>query len=278
MNAKVQTAIPSPARRLDDRTFDALAAALAFLSYFAVFLAVRSHRGMADAALSSLINLVPLVVLTAAVRAILRRHVVGTPPRGQVGMHLALATGFTLSWHWLLMVLMGIRDGGSFTQFDVRAFFPGPVVAWQLLQGIAVYALIATLTDLRAQRELPSLLVSPSGGGEAKESALTRYFIRRGDELYPLDVSQIVSIAGADDYAEVATLGGRHLVRSTLAEFEATLDQVDFLRVHRSRIVNLRRVVRAEPSGDGRMLLHMEDGEAIQSSRSGARLFRERVS
>jgi two-component system, LytTR family, response regulator len=105
----------------------------------------------------------------------------------------------------------------------------------------------------------------------------SRYFIRSGDEIQPVDVDLIVSIAGADDYAEVATLKGKHLVRMTLAEFEKSLDPARFIRVHRSRIVNFERIVRAEPAGNGRMLLHMEDGEAIVASRAGSRLLRDRV-
>jgi len=90
-------------------------------------------------------------------------------------------------------------------------------------------------------------------------------------------VAAIVSITGADDYAEVATLHGKHLVRLTLAEFEKALDGARFIRVHRSRIVNVDRVSRAEPAGGGRMLLHMENGEMISTSRAGARLLRDRV-
>ena len=97
------------------------------------------------------------------------------------------------------------------------------------------------------------------------------------DEIQPIDVDTIVSISGADDYAEVTTLGGKHLVRMTLAEFEKSLDPSRFIRVHRSRIVNVERIARAEPAGGGRLLLHMQDGEAIAASRTGSRLLRDRV-
>jgi DNA-binding LytR/AlgR family response regulator len=63
----------------------------------------------------------------------------------------------------------------------------------------------------------------------------------------------------------------------TLAEFEKSLDPAQFIRVHRSRIVNVDRIERAEPAGGGRLLLHMQDGEAIPASRTGSRLLRDRV-
>ncbi|WP_176472961.1 LytTR family DNA-binding domain-containing protein [Sphingomonas lenta] len=47
--------------------------------------------------------------------------------------------------------------------------------------------------------------------------------------------------------------------------------------MHRSAIVNLDRVVRAEPAGGGRLLLHMEAGGVVQASRAGAKLVREQL-
>jgi hypothetical protein len=272
------SAVTTGDRKLGDAAFDALAVGLAFFGYFAVFLIVGRSPSILDAAASSLVNLVSLIAVAAAARGLVRRYLMGRPLRRQLVGHAVLACAFTLIWYWLLMVLIGVRSGSSFTEFAVRAFFPGPAVTWQLLQGLIVYALVATLTALRAQQELPSFVVAPpAGAAEIKEPELSRYFIRRGEDIYPVNVSQIVSIAGADDYAEVATIAGRHLVRTTLAEFEASLDPAKFVRVHRSRIVNLDRVARAEPAGGGRMLLHMEDGEAIQTSRNGAKVVRERV-
>jgi DNA-binding LytR/AlgR family response regulator len=106
---------------------------------------------------------------------------------------------------------------------------------------------------------------------------LSRYFVRIGEELRPLDIDTVVSIGGADDYAEVRTLAGKHLVRVTLAEFAKSLDPAKYVRVHRSWIVNTDRIARAEPAGGGRLLLHMETGQIISTSREGAKLLRNRV-
>jgi DNA-binding LytR/AlgR family response regulator len=126
---------------------------------------------------------------------------------------------------------------------------------------------------------MQSLIVAPAAEGNTagKDASASRYFIRDGEDIRPIDISQIVSITGADDYAEVATLSGRHLVRMTLNQFEKTLEGGIFIRIHRSRIVNVDPIVRAEPAGGGRMLLHMEDGEIVQASRTGTKLLRDRV-
>ncbi len=278
---------PVSAQRLSDRAFDALAIGLVFLAYLTVFALVRDQSSMASTVVSSLINLAPLVVLTALVRPLIRRHLIDASLLRQLIGHVVLAALFSFVWHWLLLILVGIRSGGSLTEFTVRAFFPEPALAWQLLQGVTLYALVAALTYARARpplsesalptAELPSYVETGSDEWQEQEPSLKRYFIRRGEDIQPIDVAQIISIAGADDYAEVTTLEGQHLVRTTLAKFEASLDPAQFLRVHRSRIVNLQQIERAESAGDGRMLLHMSNGEQIQTSRAGAKALRNHV-
>ncbi|RUL76194.1 LytTR family transcriptional regulator [Dyella choica] len=188
--------------------------------------------------------------------------------------------------------------------------------AWQTLENVTTYALISAMSYLQAQyhlsstaapapvpigpviqahRSLPSaghrqepgraaLLSQRSQEEPAKEpeaargdSERSRYFVRIGDELRPIDMDTVVSIGGADDYAEVWTLSGKHLVRMTLTDFTKSLDPARYARVHRSWIVNIHRIARAEPAGGGRLLLHMETGQTISTSRAGARLLRDRV-
>lgn len=268
-----------PTKRISDRAFDFLALALVFLAYFAVFAIVRGQSSSLELFASCLNNTAPLVPLTLAVRPLIRRWLIEAPIMRQAIGHVLLAALFSFGWHWLILVIFGMRTGGSLTEFTVRAFFPEPALAWQFLQGVTVYALVASLTYQRAQPEMSGFLHS---GAEVwpepeAETSLKRYFIRRGEGIQPIDTSQIISIVGADDYAEVTTAEGPHLVRTTLAKFEASLDPEQFLRVHRSRIVNSHKIDRAESAGDGRMILFMENGEAIQTSRAGAKSLRDRV-
>ena len=265
-------------RRLGDTAFWAVAIFVVFLAY----LLVMKAAGRADwpqAAVASLINLLSLLIVAVPVRFLLLRYALGRDVRLQLALHVGVAPPFSLLWYWIMMVLIGLSGGASPTRFDVRPFFVDAATAWQLLQGVTAYALLAALTQLRANLALPSFVVSlPSASAEAdREPAFSRYFIRRGEEIHPVDVSQIVSIDGADDYAEVATTSGRHLVRMTLSDFERALESGRFIRVHRSHIVNVDRIERAEPAGGGRLLLHMEDGEIVQASRTGSRLLRDRV-
>ena len=109
-------------------------------------------------------------------------------------------------------------------------------------------------------------------------ASLQRYLTKQGDELVPVAVDDIVLIRGAQDYAEVTTEDGRtHLVRMSLSEFEDRLPDDRFVRVHRSTIVNIAHLGRAEPIGSGRLALHLAGGQMAEASRTGAQALRSLV-
>ncbi len=263
-----------------------LAAGCAIFLAYVVVLRLTNDASVVSEILSALCSVVPLILLGLAVRSATRHWIFGRPIAWQLLCHGTLAILFAAFWYWAVMVLLALTSGKSVLDFNVRAFFPGPAVAWQLLQGLTFYSLAVALTYLEALLDSTASSLytiadtaEPAGTDHAPgtDTTLSRYFIRRGEEIQPVDVRRIVSISGAGDYTEICTLDGRHLARMGLAEFEAKLGTQRFIRVHRSKIVNLDRVARAEPAGSGRMLLHMENGESILASRSGTRLFRERV-
>lgn len=249
-----------------------LGSALLWLLYAGVFV-ITAREGPSPAALDALANVLPLALLAVAVRAVLKTEVMRRSTPVQAAWHGALGIGFAFTWYaaliMLLAILSGLR-GGGFTLVG----FSGPALTWQVFQGLLIYAVIAaTCYAVRGGREAASVTMIPTAALTGPPP-LTRYLIRSGDELTPVAVEDIVTITGAQDYAEVSTLAGRHLVRMSLAELEARLDGRDFVRVHRSAIINFQRLARLEPAGGGRLIAHMANGEAVPVSRSGAQTLR----
>ncbi|WP_019834403.1 LytR/AlgR family response regulator transcription factor [Sphingomonas sp. PR090111-T3T-6A] len=239
---------------------------------YSATLSVAHNLWLPEAIPAGFANTLPTLLFGAAAYWIIVRFVAGQSTTVQAVAHLLVGTAFAVLTYWLLLVMLGVLDGVSATQFEVRPF-ASRAMAWQLLQNVTTYGVVALFAYRPRQRGE----AAPVAEGSPPRNPLSRYFIRSGDEILPVDVDAIVSITGADDYAEVATATGRHLARMTLAKFEQTLDPARFARVHRSRIVNLQRVTLAEPAGDGRLLLHLSNGERIVTSRAGAAALRERV-
>jgi hypothetical protein len=246
---------------------------IVFVAY-ALVLSIGRSSSLRDALPGAAANTVPTVLFGLIAYRLIRGWLIKQHFAVQVAGHILFCAIYALLSYWLLIVLLGSLSGFSAIKFEVEPF-PARASAWQLLQNATTYGIFAALAYRRtADKDVTVVLAA---GQDESRPGLSRYFIRSRDEIQPIDVDSIVSIVGADDYAEIATLGGRHLVRMTLAEFEKSLDSQRFIRVHRSRIVNFERILRAEPAGGGRLLLHMEDGETITASRTGSRLLRDRV-
>ena len=64
-----------------------------------------------------------------------------------------------------------------------------------------------------------------------------------------------------------------HLVRETMAEFEQRVPSSHFVRIHRSRLVNVERVREVQPWFKGDFLLILQDGTRLVSGRT----YRDRV-
>ena len=72
-----------------------------------------------------------------------------------------------------------------------------------------------------------------------------------------------------DDYVALASEGKKHLKQQTIASLEASLDPKLFVRIHRSYIVNLERVVRIEPYGRESRVAILSSGTKLPVSRAG---------
>lgn len=242
--------------------------AFLWLCYALLFLAA-APRDLASALLGSFANALPLVLLAPGIEMILRGRVIGRTRRAQALAHAALAPAFALLWYGGILVLQALIRGLEGQGWAITGF-SGLALGWQTFQGLILYAAIAAIVYARA------FAAAGTGAAEGEaRPAFERYLTRIGDTIAPVDVADIVSISGAQDYSEVTTTGGgRHLARLSLGEFERRLDPARFIRIHRSAIINLARLERAEPAGNGRLAVLLATGETIQTSRAGARKLR----
>ena len=94
---------------------------------------------------------------------------------------------------------------------------------------------------------------------------LTRLVARQGGATHVIPVDQIHWIEGADYYARVHTASASHMVRMPLTRLLKQLDEREFVRVHRSVIVNVARISRIIPHADLGVIL--DSGKQLPLSR-----------
>lgn len=90
-------------------------------------------------------------------------------------------------------------------------------------------------------------------------------------------VDSVRAIHGADDYSELETGDGRrHLHKKTLSQLERLLP-ADFVRVHRSHIVNLRHATSLASEKDGRRVVVLSSSATVPVGRAYAAQLKQRM-
>jgi len=98
---------------------------------------------------------------------------------------------------------------------------------------------------------------------------LERIPVRDGAQVFIIPVSKLDFAEAQDDYVALSTEGKKHLKQQPISSLEAALDPSRFLRIHRSYIVNLERVVKVEPYGKDTHVAVLRNGVQLPVSRAG---------
>ena len=96
----------------------------------------------------------------------------------------------------------------------------------------------------------------------------TQLLIKQPGRYYFVPTAQVQYLEAAANYVTVYAQGSAHVLRATLGQLERQLDPAQFLRIHRSLIVNTQQVKELHPWTHGEFLLTLHDGTHLSSSRS----------
>ncbi len=130
----------------------------------------------------------------------------------------------------------------------------------------AVDYLLKPVSEERLARCVQRLSAVRDGGPRRAGPELSRVAVTRRGETQLLDLDDVLYAEAEGDYCWIATAGGERLLSTTsMRELEDTLPSTVFFRIHRSYLVNLRKVVALEPLAGGRAQVRLGD-------RAGTRL------
>jgi two-component system LytT family response regulator len=96
---------------------------------------------------------------------------------------------------------------------------------------------------------------------------LERLVVKSGGRVFFLRTDEIDWIEAAGNYVRLHLGGESHLFRETMNHMEARLDSRQFVRIHRSRIVNTDRVKELQPWFNGEHVVILQNGTRLTLSR-----------
>jgi len=96
-----------------------------------------------------------------------------------------------------------------------------------------------------------------------------RVVVKQGSIIKIIPVHEIQYLEAADDFVKIHTAQGAYLKNKTMSFFEETLDAADFVRTHRSYIVQISEISRIDPYEKDSFVAVLRNGQKIPVSRSG---------
>ncbi|HLX93327.1 MAG TPA: LytTR family transcriptional regulator DNA-binding domain-containing protein [Puia sp.] len=100
-------------------------------------------------------------------------------------------------------------------------------------------------------------------------SQANRIVVKLGGKIKIIPVDEILYLEGADDYVKIFTKEGSYLKNKTMSYFELSLDAQQFVRTHRSYIVNVQLITRIEPYEKDGHLAILKSGAQVPVSKTG---------
>lgn len=184
----------------------------------------------------------------------------------------------TTGWRTLALLYLAAAIGAAPLKLLIygavgNAFRPGLFDLGELIaDGTISYAVsflaIAAAVNLHLLWRR-GLATAPEPEAErGPQDSLHRFAVRRGNAHAMVRAVDVICIDAQGNYARLHAGAERHLVRQTMASLETRLDPDQFVRVHRSVIVNVAHLRHVHPLSHGEYRLTLSNGESVRSGRS----------
>jgi len=108
--------------------------------------------------------------------------------------------------------------------------------------------------------------------------SLTRIAVKDSRQIYVIPVCDIDFIEADGDYVKLHTAKKAYLKEKTMKYFEENLPAGQFVRIHRSYIVNVNEVAKIELYEKESYRVHLKSGETLKASSSGYKALKAAVS
>lgn len=157
----------------------------------------------------------------------------------------------------------------AFEEFAIQAF-----------EANAVDYLLKPFSKERFDRAITKYLEQPHKSRPevdklTRSQPLSRIVIRDGGRIRILPLKDIIVLEADDDYVKLRTADGSFMKKITLKHYEDQLPEDQFIRIHRSFMVNVGHITRIDPYEKTSHIAILKDGTRLPVSKTGYQKLKE---
>jgi two-component system, LytTR family, response regulator len=176
------------------------------------------------------------------------------------------------SVHMPVTVFVTAHNQYAVQAFEVHAldYLTKPVEADRLQATLSrVRERIASQAALVTQEQLRSVLISLEQGSAARQEFPRRLLVHNGAKDSFVNIHDIEWIEAADYYACLHVGSKSFMLRESIKQLSKTLDPQQFVRIHRSVIVNVDQVTEIFREGQSEGSVVLKSGQRLRMSKAG---------
>ena len=168
---------------------------------------------------------------------------------------------------------------GTFTPIVISRFTLAKPEPMELLEACAKTSVVLFLwcnlyfsikQSQRHLQERKSLRTEAEAFDQNGRECSSRFIVRAGPRILVVPAEDVAWISAAGDYVELHTPNATHLLRETMNSLGQKLDPANFARIHRSKIINLARILELQSIENREYIVKLCDGSQHRSSRTYA--------
>lgn len=156
----------------------------------------------------------------------------------------------------------------AFDEYAIRAFERHAVD--YLLKPFSQERFDKAILKWTEQRQPPALSPVPLlETASLSPQQSQRIVVKTGGRIRIIPIEEVHYLEAADDYVKIHTSDGNFLKNKTMGHFEQVLDGGQFVRTHRSYIVNVQRITRLDAHEKESWLALLTTGDRVPVSKAG---------
>ncbi|MDR2836703.1 MAG: LytTR family transcriptional regulator DNA-binding domain-containing protein [Bacteroidales bacterium] len=102
-----------------------------------------------------------------------------------------------------------------------------------------------------------------------KSDSIDRIVVKECGKIFIIPVEDVYYISAAEDYTVIATKDKEFVKHATMKFFEEKLPSKNFVRIHRSSIININYIKEIQPFTKDTLSVIMNNGKVLKASRQG---------
>ena len=146
----------------------------------------------------------------------------------------------------------------AYDEYAIKAFEANAVD--YLLKPTTPERLVQAIERVKARApQQTEVLIQKIQDALKKKNFRNRFTVRHGDEILLIPVEDVFWIHAEDKYLFLHTAHDNYLYEDTLKNLETCLDPDQFMRIHKSVIINLKKIHKIKRKLSGQYKVQMQD-------------------